>query len=297
MDNAEAIDKLESSNAHIRLKASRHLASYSQPEDEEALRRALKQESVSWIIKALSEAIANISSEGDKGALRQPFVDDEDNLYDQAHAIVVEDTTRMLLHEVEPVVGAIRIAVRSEIEDHESSQTWEQLDRLESLLHAISRLSKSASSPRLKEFDLSEMIERIVDQEAKSTKIGIETVGREHQIVTGDPEMVEMVICNGLRNAIEAMEAMGKENEESIVLTWGDTDLDYWIAILDRGPGLPIGSHRVWDIGSSTKKGHLGMGLPIAKQAARSLGGDITLVPRSESGSRFEFRWLAMVRS
>lgn len=109
----------------------------------------------------------------------------------------------------------------------------------------------------------------------------------------GDDSLVEVAVRNGLRNSIEATEAAagGSGKLENVVINWGETEKDYWIAILDHGNGLPPGSERIFDIGSSTKEGHFGMGLALAKRAAWSLRGDITLTPRKDGGVKFEFRW------
>jgi signal transduction histidine kinase len=101
-----------------------------------------------------------------------------------------------------------------------------------------------------------------------------------------------MALENGLRNAVEA--TAGHHDDTglpSVVVTWGTTDRDFYVSVLDRGVGLPGGVHRVFDIGSTTKRGHLGMGLALAKQAVRTLGGRVALRPRKDGGVGYEFRW------
>jgi signal transduction histidine kinase len=104
---------------------------------------------------------------------------------------------------------------------------------------------------------------------------------------------VKLVVANGLRNAIEATESLSEIIDASnrVVVSWGETDRDYWIAIVDWGPGLPLGFDRIFDIGSTTKKDHLGMGLAIAERAALSLSGNVSVTPREDKGTRYEFRW------
>ena len=104
---------------------------------------------------------------------------------------------------------------------------------------------------------------------------------------------MKLIVANGLRNAIEATESVADSAKLSnrIVISWGETDRDYWIAIVDWGPGLPLGIDRMFDIGSTTQRGHLGMGLAIAERAALSLTGKVTLTPREDKGARYEFRW------
>lgn len=295
MDRSEALANLKSSDSHIRLKAARYLIHHAVPEDERAIRSALATENVTWIYRALSDALKSLGQATEHVKIT-PDSEEEDYLLDQVNAIAVEHTSRILLHEFEPILGALRLSVGSEINEFRQSQTWHELNRLEALLRAIGRLCKSASSPQLKEFDLSIEIEEIASQESISTDVRIELAGRQHLVVVGDPDLVDIVIRNGLRNAIEATESNNIKNNGSVVITWGDTDVEYWIAIIDKGIGLPIGGQRVWEIGTSTKRGHIGMGLPIALQASRSLGGTLSLVTGAETGARFEFRWPAPKR-
>ena len=40
-----------------------------------------------------------------------------------------------------------------------------------------------------------------------------------------------------------------------IVVTWGETDIDYWTAVLDRGPGVVGPVESAFGIGKTTKRG------------------------------------------
>ena len=100
-------------------------------------------------------------------------------------------------------------------------------------------------------------------------------------MILSSRNLVHLILANAVRNALEA--TTGLPAEEPIVVNWDSTDAEYWVAILDRGRGLPQTMHRVFEIGSTTKKGHLGMGLALAKQAALSLGGRIYLIPLRSS--------------
>ena len=74
------------------------------------------------------------------------------------------------------------------------------------------------------------------------------------------------------------------------MVSWGTTDVDNWVSIVDVGIGFKGNVQRAFDIGTTTKAGHHGMGLAIANQAIVSMGGGIILVP-NERGVRFEMRW------
>ena len=50
---------------------------------------------------------------------------------------------------------------------------------------------------------------------------------------------------------------------------------------------------KAFEVGVTTKPkaDHLGMGLAIARRAAHSLGGQVSLSPREGGGASFELRW------
>jgi len=212
---------------------------------------------------------------------------------DDIYAVAIEQTTRRIVHELEPILGAIRFHAEKEIPAFADSKTKHQLDRLASFLAAIDTLSRAASASKIDEFDLAELIKRVSDADTTDNSPTISTAGPTPLLVSGDSHLLELALANGVRNALEA----STETKEPIVLNWGVTDRDVWVVILDRGIGLPSGSNRVFEIGATTKPNHLGMGLALAKQAMLSVNGQITLTPRKDGGTSFEVRWpLALLK-
>ena len=216
---------------------------------------------------------------------------DAETLAAQARAIAIEETTRQLIHELEPLLGAMRITGAREIVDYEDSKTRRLHERFDSLLQAISTLSKSSSSARPREFDLAGLIHELIVEQTSEGKMKIDEVGQSPLVVVGDPNLVSIAFRNGLCNSLEASSSVDSSAGNTILVTWGKTDRDVWIAILDRGSGLPTTFSQVFNIGSTTKPDHLGMGLPLAKSAIESMGGTIYLGPRQDGGAKFEFRW------
>jgi len=155
-------------------------------------------------------------------------------------------------------------------------------------------LSQAAVAPILQEFDLSGLARGIVDIEMTGHRARVELAGSTPLLVIGDSTLVELTLANGIRNAIEAVEQLHTKLDDipPVVINWGETDRDVWVAVLDKGAGPPLAIGRAFEIGSTTKEGHLGMGLATARQAVESLSGTVTLALRSEGGgARFEFRW------
>ena len=110
-------------------------------------------------------------------------------------------------------------------------------------------------------------------------------------LVLGDRGLLSLVLGNGLRNAIEASMDVDSRDPPGVVIAWDETNTDYWVVILDRGAGLPAGSHYAFEAGRTSKPGHAGLGLAIAKQAADSLTGRIVLKPRADGGTAYELSW------
>ena len=76
-----------------------------------------------------------------------------------------------------------------------------------------------------------------------------------------------------------------------VIVTWGETDVDIWVSVLDHGPGIAGPVESVLGIGKSTKVGHNGFGLPIAKAAIEALGGTLILESSTGGGAKYELRW------
>ena len=110
-------------------------------------------------------------------------------------------------------------------------------------------------------------------------------------MVTSDPALVRLVVCNGIRNALEAVATANPTEPHLIIINWGETDVDYWVAILDRGAGIVGPLDAAFEIGKSTKQGHSGFGLAVARQAIETLGGTVRLEPGADGGARYEARW------
>jgi signal transduction histidine kinase len=161
--------------------------------------------------------------------------------------------------------------------------------RLQELLTAIDKLGQATSAPVYKEFNLAELLERIVISETDGSQVKVEMAGTKPFVIVGAADLIHLVVTNAIKNALEASE--GVPTAEPVVINWGITDRDYWIAVLDRGRGLPPGLTKVFEIGTTTKKDHLGMGLALARHAALTLSGKISLSPRDPAGAKFEFRW------
>jgi len=113
--------------------------------------------------------------------------------------------------------------------------------------------------------------------------------------VSADPDHLHRIFLNLFRNALQAMEhadqpalfvsAAPSEHEASLVVT-----------VRDTGPGVPdrIAETLFEAFGRTGSKGGSGLGLSIARDLARSMGGDARLKASSEAGAVFEVQVRAL---
>jgi signal transduction histidine kinase len=276
-----------------RLEAARYFAAHATREHEPQLREALGRENVHWIRVALKRALARMSaaSEVTPAVLSLDSEDIPARLATQVYADALEEAASQLIHEVEPLLGALRLAAEREVNEFEKSNTRKHLDRLDELLDALSRLRRAASAPKIDEFSLDEVVQQSIQELTLPDNVVIQKAGPQPCVVEGDSTLVALSLGNGLRNAVEATYAAGGDLQKlPIIITWGHTDLDCWVSIVDVGIGFKGNLQRAFDMGTTTKAGHLGMGLATAKQAMESMSGRLLLIPNPR-GVRFEMRW------
>lgn len=289
--NLGLLASLQSKRPHDRLTAARELTKYAVPADMEKIQVAIAVETVPWVktalIRALDRLVPYTTIADEPGLKLENFSDAI------ARDIALkngEEIASAFMHEILPKLGFIRNSARKEIEDFESSETFKRIDSLEQLLNLIGKFRSVSKTPTISEFDLHDLIETIELEHRCECHILL--AGPKTLIVQGEPVRVHLAVSNGIRNAIDATRQLVAEDQGPIVISWGSTDSEYWISIVDSGIGLTGNISGMFNIGSSTKAGdHFGMGLPLAKQAISSLDGNVTLTPPVNGGARFEIKW------
>jgi two-component system, NtrC family, sensor kinase len=95
-------------------------------------------------------------------------------------------------------------------------------------------------------------------------------------LATCDPAMVEQILLNLLKNAVEALPAGG-----TVTIATGLADHNAFIDVQDDGPGLGADAASNLFRPFSTTKGPAGtgLGLAVSRRLARMLDGDLVHVP------------------
>ena len=292
MTRGQALKALLSDAAHDRLKAARSLARNSNSADIQVLRDTLQRETVSYVRTALQLAIkrASRSPSYSESETVEEYVIPKD-IREQIKNEVTEQISGQILHEIASPVGLIAAAAAREVPNYAHSKTKRHVENLKRVFEAIEQLKGAAAVPKPEEFDLAELVDDIVSAEVGDSLMEVAMHGPKPMLINSDRALVRLAVSNGIRNAFESVLDTAYSDPYPIVVTWGETDIDYWVAVLDYGPGLTGPTESAFGIGKTTKKGHSGFGLTIARQAIETLGGYCTLQPATEGGTRFEVRW------
>lgn len=285
---------LSASSAHLRGQAARAIGDVGSTGDLGTIRKALKAETVSYVQYALQDSLKKLTNKSaplsDEG---EDFPDVPTEVRRQIYSKAVEWVTGFLLHEVASPVGLATLSAKREIDEGwEESATRRHFETIHRVFDAVEMLKNAAGVPRPQQFDLATMLQEFAETEVPSALPWISPIGPKPFVITSDPALIRMVVGNGIRNAVEAVEsAKPAPQEHAVVINWGETDADYWVSVLDTGPGITGPVESAFEIGKSTKKRHSGFGLAIARQAVNTLTGIVTLEPARDGGAVYTARW------
>ncbi|MEO8448640.1 MAG: HAMP domain-containing sensor histidine kinase [Gemmatimonadota bacterium] len=172
------------------------------------------------------------------------------------------------------------------------------VERIQAVLNQMSRVSGIVRAKlerggwpelRVESTDVLQIAERLL--EFMDPALGTGRVTSE--IVNGtsrrrlwarcDPALVEQILLNLFKNALEAMPRGGHIR----VVAGGDFD-QTWLEVADNGPGLTsrVREALFQPYTTTKERAGTGLGLPISRQLARAMGGDLELIPTS-TGTRW----------
>ncbi len=99
-----------------------------------------------------------------------------------------------------------------------------------------------------------------------------------------DPQRIDRVLHNLVRNAIEAAATGGGH----VTVTTRDDPHSTVVVVDDDGPGIrPEERSDVFVLYTTSKRGGTGVGLPLAREDVRRHGGEIEVLARPGGGARF----------
>jgi signal transduction histidine kinase len=103
-------------------------------------------------------------------------------------------------------------------------------------------------------------------------------------VLAGDEALLDQVLLNLIKNALEATEARGEvpgEPAEPVTLSWSASGRWLTLVIADRGPGLQGDIDPFLPFVTSKPQGS-GIGLALCREIADAHSGRLELVNRSD---------------
>ncbi len=149
------------------------------------------------------------------------------------------------------------------------------------------------SAPQLKPATLNDVVRKtleLLQPELDGRGITVETgLARQLPSTLIDPEQIQQVLVNLVRNAMQAMTRGG-----TLTLKTGEGTEGVWVTVADTGGGIPEEQiNRIFDPFFTTKKKGTGLGLMIVQRIVRAHGGRIDLESQVGRGTTFRI-WLPL---
>lgn len=181
----------------------------------------------------------------------------------------------------------------------------EEVARISSLARALERLAGAGWGERPERLSLAEEVAGVLDGMARARGVAVEMEApSEPVVVHGHREPLAALVRELVDNAVESAPAGA---DARVRLSFGATadGRRVRMSVSDTGVGIPQEAlHRVTDPFFSTKPGHAGLGLALARAVAAGHGGGLTVespgpgkgttvvveLPREAPGTTVRFR-------
>ncbi len=288
----EALVNLTSTTARERFEATKFFMKNKFPEVKTSLIEQKKVEKVMHIKKALDKALSNQEEaeviDSDESFL-DSILEDPKGIKKHLKAQAIDEFSGIILHELEPKIGILKVLLATEIDKYEESSSKKCMEEFEQFFKALENLRKSSTISSSDEIDIPQIIKDIVSTEI-NTDINITYEGMQPCIAISDKNLLSLAISNGIRNAKESLLELSDESEKKMMISWDRTDIDCWICIADEGVGLKDTPEAAFLLGTTSKDNHSGFGLGIINQAMETIGGDAELL-NNDVGAKLILRW------
>jgi signal transduction histidine kinase len=208
---------------------------------------------------------------------------------------LVQETATGFAHEIGTPLNTVSGHLQLLRDDLAVQENQAAVDRVRLLLAQVDRVAGIVRAalqrgawpkPYVQSIDLTELVSRMLRfLEPAFTDAGVTArlLPSSPVLASCDPAMVEQILLNLLKNAIEAL---SPGNVVEISTSLGETEA--CIDIVDDGPGLDADAEaRLFRPFSTTKGAQgTGLGLAVSRRLARTLGGDLMHLP-SPQGVRW----------
>lgn len=213
--------------------------------------------------------------------------------------------THEIMNSMTPIVN-ITNSIKRKIGDGITSRTAPNMqetlsgvdiieERSQGIIHFICQYKKLTKLPplQLSNIDISQLfnkIEYLFSEQLKELKIDFISETRHSKALSADPQMIEQILINLVKNSIEALNGILKPQIKLNSIL--DTQNRILIQVLDTGCGIPDKfKEEVFVPFFSTKKDGSGIGLSLSKQIMRLHKGEINLDSHTGKGTLVNLRF------
>jgi two-component system sensor histidine kinase DctS len=234
----------------------------------------------------------------------------QERLQTAARLTTMGELTSSLAHELNQPLGAVAsylggslAMLRHGDEDRAElmatlTKASEQTQRAGEVIRRVHEFVKK-QQPRRVDLDVADMVEAcraLIELQAKRKDIQVD-IAVEHHPATplrGDPIMLQQVILNLTRNAIDAMAGSSPGRRRLLIATRSDAE-GVSLSVRDFGAGIAEQDvERIFQPFFTTKAEGMGMGLSICRSIVHSHGGRLAF-ERMADGTEFTL-WLPRAR-
>lgn len=140
-------------------------------------------------------------------------------------------------------------------------------------LRAYAQLAR-LPKPQMRDVQVASLVHRVAELE---NRLPVRVDGGADLEITADPDQLEQLLINIVRNAVDATMEAGAGG--GVTIGWKPVDGALQVTIDDEGPGLPDTSNLFVPF-FTTKPTGSGIGLALSRQIAEAHGGTLSLANR-----------------
>lgn len=227
----------------------------------------------------------------------EELLESQERLLRSERFAAVGEAAAYVSHEIKNplmVIGGLANQVERRLSEDPAAQEklrviQKEVQRLESFLGELRDFLRPAP-PCRKEIDLNlaiQDVETLMGEAIQEKGIILEDrLEPNLPPVEADPNQIEQVLLNLLKNALEATESQGK-----IRVSSGTRDAQVWFAVQDTGKGMPEDVlEKIFHPFYTTKHKGTGLGLAVINKIITDHHGTITVDSVAGSGSTFTVR-------